>query len=1488
MTFAAKRVILVFFLLLCTRKILYASPGCTLVAGSRKGCVPTPDTLSVSFSGLAAGVKASSFTWTFGDNSNSSQASIKVVHIYYKRGQYQPSVTVKFSDGTTCTATLSYKINIYDNPVPGFSRPTDTIRQCDTSTKYCFKNTSRPGLDKAPVNKFLWDFRDGSPFDSSKNPCHSFPYSYTFKMTLEAIDTNGCSNLFSQNVSVRILPASITPKPDFVDSFDIICSTGAAVGKFKNTTDTVGKSINWFKWDFGDGTVDSCNLVKSSCKIKWNAFMHTYTKPGTYCPILWVDTKYKCGYDSFKYQKCIDVIQYTPNPTELDTHECFSNDIVRFRVDADPRPQSGNVWDFGDGNDSVNNVATNSPSATHTYIMPGIYTVYFASTYKNCFRDTVFCKKVKIFGPKAKIMLDTSLDRIPWDTLKYIPPSNYAAFFDTCHPPVMYTLRDSVFIPNGDTIFGSYCNAKLAYAYGTNTVYNCKKEVKFDSFLVYNRPIVKTKDTSIISYNVLVWNLGDPYPVKGKVFKGVHFENRPLVWDDTDIFSPHCGPPKLIHFTNFSWKYRGYDAGDNFPPGSNDTCRKDFNPSYPYASDSLTYFWDFSEGNFDTSTTAHPDKRSRFSTEKLPWHLFLDTGCFDVTLTVRDPVTQCSDSTDIKIVLQEPSAKWDAAYDTVKKMDYNEQVAIGNTFQFKRRGFLLFGKPCDNTFQYIDMSETLPSCLKNQYGLVLDSLHDTYLDSCGAPAKKPSIYHEWSINQNGYFKYADSGWKSIGVAITNNPFCRDTFWYHDYKYIFKLSADLIPIKGASCPGGTIGFTPKYPDQKGVSIFSMRYVYYPDRKNYSEIGRDTFRHVYFKNNLGDSDTATTSLNDPLFPIVDSAKFNFLNDTIHKAFGDPGHYFIYTFISNRFGCEETNILSVVLGHYADFKTTNQTVCVGEPVTFYPTIMYNQVSSVDSFVKGQDGYDRKTYWKDPSGTRGGRKPKYPEKFKWDFDGDGIIDDSTHYQPSFSYKKVGNYTVRLYTKDSLNCDWQMLEKKVYIKSIKVDAGFTIAPPGPDRFCNPQLFYFKSNSVINDSLLPGQKPAKIVLYVWDFGDGNPPIRTTNDSIGYILTHNGTYAVNLTVYTDTSTGANHKGCSDQFSMNVNLDGPLPSFKIVGDTAGCVPFTLKVIDLSKKTTFKDWRLGDGTIVSTTTQDTVYLTYTKVGIYCPRLVGASQVTDSNHVTHYCSDTFPFKNCQFQVNVLPRPKVNAVFDTIVCVNQYFTFDDKSDTSFKNWTLDFGDSTFKNFSAAPHTGHLYTHVGVYTLRYKGTGPFCPDSLTKKIKVVNVKAGFHMDSSRQDTPVFYFINTSLNASHYTWIFDDGTVIETPDNSDISHSFNRTGIINVCLVARNNTGCEDSVCHALNLDKYIFIPNVFTPGNNDGKNDRYYIVARGNQLYGLEIFNRWGQKVFSSDDKSYTWDGTKMNDGHTLCAAGTYYFIFHYQLIGEKEKTVEGTVTLIR
>lgn len=88
---------------------------------------------------------------------------------------------------------------------------------------------------------------------------------------------------------------------------------------------------------------------------------------------------------------------------------------------------------------------------------------------------------------------------------------------------------------------------------------------------------------------------------------------------------------------------------------------------------------------------------------------------------------------------------------------------------------------------------------------------------------------------------------------------------------------------------------------------------------------------------------------------------------------------------------------------------------------------------------------------------------------------------------------------------------------------------------------------------------------------------------------------------------------------------------------------------------------------------------------------------------------------------------------------------------------------------------------------------------------------------------------------------------------------------------------------YIYIPNAFTP-NNDGIND-IFRVRSNNLLKGtLIIFDRWGNKVFESDDINIGWDGFYKGNKQQV---ETYGYYFSGTCDGGATITLKGSITIL-
>ena len=90
-----------------------------------------------------------------------------------------------------------------------------------------------------------------------------------------------------------------------------------------------------------------------------------------------------------------------------------------------------------------------------------------------------------------------------------------------------------------------------------------------------------------------------------------------------------------------------------------------------------------------------------------------------------------------------------------------------------------------------------------------------------------------------------------------------------------------------------------------------------------------------------------------------------------------------------------------------------------------------------------------------------------------------------------------------------------------------------------------------------------------------------------------------------------------------------------------------------------------------------------------------------------------------------------------------------------------------------------------------------------------------------------------------------------SHQFSYTGFFKVSLLAVTDKGCVDSISGTLEVDEFynFWIPNAFTP-NNDGMNDIYIPKTEGVTKFKMDLYDRWGILIYTTDDVLKGWDST--------------------------------------
>ncbi|MDF1673719.1 MAG: PKD domain-containing protein [Vicingaceae bacterium] len=277
----------------------------------------------------------------------------------------------------------------------------------------------------------------------------------------------------------------------------------------------------------------------------------------------------------------------------------------------------------------------------------------------------------------------------------------------------------------------------------------------------------------------------------------------------------------------------------------------------------------------------------------------------------------------------------------------------------------------------------------------------------------------------------------------------------------------------------------------------------------------------------------------------------------------------------------------------------------------------------------------------------------------------------------------------------------------------------------------------------------------------------------------------------------------------------------------------------------------------------------------------------LTDECGNT---KNETVLVNVNPLPNVDISPQTetacgIVNINFSNNMTNQNGSTFY-W--DFGDNTS---STSENPIKEYSQTGIYNVVLTVTSVNgCVKSDQSNVNVtVNPKPVAQFDASTYKTtmldPEISFDNYSINANFYEWSFGDGntSILQNPINT-----YAAEGVYLVELIAKNTFGCKDTAIAKIEIEPeyHFYIPNAFTP-DNDGNNDFFTAVGEAIEEFDMQIFNRWGEKIFETNDLNSGWNGTTKGN-NTLAMEGVYVYKIKLRDWEGLYHNFTGKVTLIK
>ncbi|MDZ4204166.1 MAG: gliding motility-associated C-terminal domain-containing protein, partial [Bacteroidales bacterium] len=266
------------------------------------------------------------------------------------------------------------------------------------------------------------------------------------------------------------------------------------------------------------------------------------------------------------------------------------------------------------------------------------------------------------------------------------------------------------------------------------------------------------------------------------------------------------------------------------------------------------------------------------------------------------------------------------------------------------------------------------------------------------------------------------------------------------------------------------------------------------------------------------------------------------------------------------------------------------------------------------------------------------------------------------------------------------------------------------------------------------------------------------------------------------------------------------------------------------------------------------------------------------------FPTIYIKGKVEIHPTPKIKVLANNKYCEGDVLTLVAQSNTS-QSLNYYWQDPAGRNYTGSqlPLGALTVNHSGKYVLRVVNN--FECDTIIEVPVVVNkvpvVKfAGINTDTICINGP--YQLNP-IPGGYRKYVWQDGS-------SGILYVASKEGIYWVDVY--NEFDCKSTarvVVLPCDYRPQIFV-NAFTP-NGDGLNDTFAPFREVDNIlnYSISIYNRWGQLIHTSKDKTKGWDGTYNGQ---LMPTGVYVFLVEYYLPAHfndrTTQSIRGTVTLVR
>ncbi len=1421
------------------------------------------------------------FRWDFGDTVIYTKDTNTMVYHKFKKANMYP-IVLRAETKFGCYHDTFMVVDVLPSPKANF-----TFTKKDT----CFNTNGIELKNNTVINKndhrrYKWYFTEGYVQSNSNPGPRSYTASGNYKVMLIYENWNGCIDTMKQNVTV--VP---NPKADFTYPNAIYCTLDSI--SFSSTSTSAIKPLS-YKWTWGDNTTNTDSSLKKAFTSKGNNTAKLVVSAPTGCRDSLIKTL---------FVNETPVVDFSINK---DT-QCFYGHAFNFVNSTKFSGGSLNYsWTLGDATTS-----TDSNVLNKQYVKDSTYTVKLATT------TSVGCNASKTrmvyLGKYPNVQFGVNQDTQCYRNNRF-NFTNTSTINKGSITTYNWNLGNSASFTTNDVANYQYASEDTftVRLIGTSNL-GCKDTAYKNvvTFAQAKASYVVNNDTQCLNQNSYTFTNQSTLKYGTLNYKWVYGDNTSATSKDAlKTYSTH-GTYYVLLISNTEHNCRdtavklitvNASPKAGIAVNSDKQCFKGnnfaLNSSSTIASGTISkYYWDFADNNGDTlKNTQHSYAiEDTFNTRLI---VVSDQSCADTifkqlvvhpqakALFAVNNDVQCFNQQKFVFTNQSSIKRGLLTYnwsfgDGSTSSDTNYTKKYAKDSVYKIRLIASSENNCKDTMNSVVVLNVSPSTI---YTIQKDKQcfrGNTFNFSNQSNISKGSIVaYTWQMGDgNTSTNYAVSNYKyqsedtfKVKLITLSDKNCYDTLIKPAITFAQPIAKFVIP-NDSQCWQKNFFVINNQTKLKygtltnswdfGDNTFSNQFT--PTTKKYANKSASYIIKYRAVSEHGCSDSAQhriVLLERPVsnFEINDSIQcfrghlFSFTNTTSFSAMNTLSYWWDYDNGDTSVGKMPKTAVYAQPDLY-DVRLISYSSLTNCFDTLYKTVIPAPHANVKYTVNNDSQCFRynKFVFVNTSAVKFGTM-----KYRWSF-GDNTSDTSTN--PTKKYTVQGAYTIKLVATTNYDC----ADSTTSIIGFYATPKALFSVDDSLQCLNKQAFNFTDKTTLSKGTY---SPS------WWFDD--------NTTSSGLQVNNKTFAtseyhqVQLSVITD-------KMCVDTVVQRVYLENVQNSSIILSDNdsqcwkGNAFNFVNQKNNPRVSYTTTKWIYGDGQESLLNTPLTQR--YNTDGEFTMLLCTESALG--------CLDTI-----KKLIVVHPHPKTGFNAQA-VCYPEPVLFNNTS--SIKKGTIDeyiwdFGDLKQSTLAAPLHN---YPSSGLYNVRLQAVSNYgCRDTLVIN-NAANVqdkpKAFFDFDQlpliAKDQTRLQFNNLSSSNSTKYYWDFGNNT------NSSLQNPigiYQDTGRWIVTLVSFTNEGCSDTFSLSTGQiipDFTYFLPNAFSP-NGDVHNNVYR--GEGSLFaykFKMEIFNRWGEKLFESDDINKGWDGYYQG---ALCMQDVY--VCRVQIVPFKGtmKTFEQTFYLLR